>query len=214
MAGTPARTQHGTISTTLNQSKDEKDVGPLAIWSVSSAKPGNGVDLLVDGKSDTFWQSDGAQPHLITLQFQHSVQLSRVAIQTDFRMDESYTPQRIAVRVGTRSSDLRTVRTEEVHEPQGWINIPLGGPMVDDRDRDGLVRSRGDSSGRQGEGELCTSGKLLQIGVLSNHQNGRDTHVRQVRVFGPRKDVTSTLVQRPGRASWVETASTMYGTCR
>lgn len=127
MAGTPARTQHGTISTTLNQSKDEKDVGPLAIWSVSSAKPGNGVDLLVDGKSDTFWQSDGAQPHLITLQFQHSVQLSRVAIQTDFRMDESYTPQRIAVRVGTRSSDLRTVRTEEVHEPQGWINIPLGG---------------------------------------------------------------------------------------
>ena len=26
---------------------------------------------------------------------------------------------------------------------------------------------------------------VLQIAVLSNHQNGRDTHIRQVKLFGP-----------------------------
>ena len=35
----------------------------------------------------------------------------------------------------------------------------------------------------------------LQIAVLSNHQNGRDTHLRQVKVFGPRIDVTRSADQ-------------------
>lgn len=26
---------------------------------------------------------------------------------------------------------------------------------------------------------------MLQIAVLSNHLNGRDTHVRQIKVYGP-----------------------------
>jgi len=38
-------------------------------------QPGNGVDLLRDGRSDTFWQSDGTQPHLINIQFQNKVRL-------------------------------------------------------------------------------------------------------------------------------------------
>jgi anaphase-promoting complex subunit 10 len=33
-----------------------KEVGDLAVWSVSSAKPGNGVELLRDGSTDTYWQ--------------------------------------------------------------------------------------------------------------------------------------------------------------
>lgn len=32
---------------------------------------------------------------------------------------------------------------------------------------------------------------MLQIGVLSNHLNGRDTHVRQIKVYGPRPYVLS-----------------------
>ena len=27
---------------------------------------------------------------------------------------------------------------------------------------------------------------LIQIAVLSNHQNGRDTHIRQIKIFSPR----------------------------
>lgn len=33
-----------------------REVGHLACWSVTSAKPGNGVELLRDGRTDTYWQ--------------------------------------------------------------------------------------------------------------------------------------------------------------
>ncbi len=84
-----------------------------------------GVDLLIDGSSDTYWQSDGLQPHTITLHFQQFVAISKVAIQANYRMDESYTPQRFSVSVGTRWSDMTCIRTEEVVEPQGWIVLPI-----------------------------------------------------------------------------------------
>jgi anaphase-promoting complex subunit 10 len=32
------------------------EIGHLASWSVTSAKPGNGVELLRDGDPATFWQ--------------------------------------------------------------------------------------------------------------------------------------------------------------
>ena len=32
------------------------EVGDLAVWSVTTAKPGNGVELLRDGNTETFWQ--------------------------------------------------------------------------------------------------------------------------------------------------------------
>ena len=28
---------------------------------------------------------------------------------------------------------------------------------------------------------------LVQLAVLSNHQNGRDTHIRQIKIYGPRQ---------------------------
>lgn len=84
-----------------------------------------GVDLLIDGSNDTYWQSDGLQPHTITLHFQQFVAISKVAIQANYRMDESYTPQRLSVSVGTRWSDMTCIRTEEVVEPQGWIVLPI-----------------------------------------------------------------------------------------
>jgi anaphase-promoting complex subunit 10 len=37
-------------------SKSLKELGSLAAWSVTSAKPGNGVELLRDGSKDTYWQ--------------------------------------------------------------------------------------------------------------------------------------------------------------
>lgn len=33
----------------------------------------------------------------------------------------------------------------------------------------------------------------VQLAVLSNHQNGRDTHVRQIKIFGPRRDTLRAI---------------------
>ena len=84
---------------------DLREMGKKAAWSVSSCKPGNGVSSLRDDNLETYWQwvslfhtnvvislhlipvtvtvllavfgfrSDGAQPHLVNIQFQKKVRL-------------------------------------------------------------------------------------------------------------------------------------------
>ena len=146
------------------------------MWSVTSAKPGNGVDLLRDGSADTYWQSDGTQPHLVNVQFQRKVQLREVALHLSYKNDESYTPQKISVRAGNGFHDLREVKAVEMEEPEGWVVVPLA--------------PGGESEGG-GAGALGTY--VLQIAVLSNHQNGRDSHIRQVKVYGPTRDPLGNL---------------------
>ena len=61
------------LKESLPADRDSREVGGLAVWTVTSAKPGNGVELLRDDREDTYWQSDGTQPHLINIQFQRKV---------------------------------------------------------------------------------------------------------------------------------------------
>ncbi|KAH9778102.1 Anaphase-promoting complex subunit 10 [Citrus sinensis] len=113
---------------------DLREMGKKAAWSVSSCKPGNGVSALRDDNLDTYWQSDGAQPHLVNIQFQKKVK-------------------------------LQEIKTVELVKPTGWVYISLSG----NDPRDTFVNTF-----------------MLQIVVLSNHLNGRDTHVRQIKIYGPR----------------------------
>ena len=84
---------------------DCSEIGKLAVWSVTSAKPGNGVELLRDGNLDTYWQSDGAQPHLVNVQFHRKVKVREIALYADYKLDESYTPSKISVRAGNSFHD-------------------------------------------------------------------------------------------------------------
>lgn len=147
----------------LDEESDSRlmEVGKLAVWTLSTAKHGNGVAQLRDNNFETFWQSDGQQPHLITIQFHKLTHVRRLDLYLDYKLDESYTPQVMQVRSGlsTAMHQMIKVKDIEVEEPSGWINTNLD------------VKT------------LC-----LQIAILSNHQNGRDTHVRQVNVWGHRRD--------------------------
>ena len=53
------------------------------------------------------------------------------------------------------------------------------------------------------EGEAAAGGGvrayLVQLVVLTNHQNGRDTHVRQIKLYGPRKCVRARARALAGR---------------
>ena len=159
----------------FGNSKERREIGHLAVWSLSTAKPGNGVAQLRDDNTDTYWQSDGAQPHLINIQFHKKMSVAEIALYLDFKLDESYTPKRINIRCGTSHHDLRDVHKLELDEPSGWVNVPL-------------LQKCG---GRAPASTLRTF--FLQIIVDEMHQNGRDTHVRQVKVYGPRR---SSLASR------------------
>ncbi|KAK4056566.1 hypothetical protein OIO90_002414 [Microbotryomycetes sp. JL221] len=158
---------------TTNASTDErlnqlKDIGDLATWSVSSSKPGFGVDNLRDPNMKTLWQSEGAQPHLINIQFHKKQSISQISIYADAALDDSYTPHKISLRAGTYFGDLLEIKSIEMQSPAGWQHFGLGSQSQPNENSDPL------------------RAHLLQIAIISNHMNGKDTHVRGVRVFAPK----------------------------
>jgi len=229
-----------------------RELGDEAVWSVSSAKQGNGIELMRDGNVQTFFQTDGAQPHKISIQFRQKTKVSQIRMFLNYQLDESYTPNRIGVWTGTDFHDLRETVFCQLHEPRGWITIPLPPPAaVLEFDESGLVVStspaaspamqlvtavdarveprlrtedsfempppdepmhtsvdldRGDSTlpHSRTENSMNTSGLSrtmmrkpplesalevfhLQIVIYGNHQNGRDSHIRQIMIVGPRE---------------------------
>ncbi|XP_010467641.1 PREDICTED: anaphase-promoting complex subunit 10 [Camelina sativa] len=145
--------------------EDLREMSKNAAWSVSSCKPGNGVTTLRDDNLETYWQSDGLQPHLINIQFQKKVKLQLVVLYVDFKLDESYTPSKISIRAGDGFHNLKEIKSVELVKPTGWVCLSLSG--TDPR-------------------ETFVNTFMLQIAILSNHLNGRDTHIRQIKVYGPR----------------------------
>lgn len=123
---------------------------------------GFGVEQLRDNCMDTYWQSDGQLPHLVNIQFQRKTAISHIYIYTDYKLDESYTPSRISVRCGTHFNDLREIEMIDLTEPTGWVSVPVSGPQ-----------------------SRTLRAFMVQIAVISNHQNGRDTHMRQIKIHSP-----------------------------
>ncbi|KAK6626249.1 Anaphase-promoting complex subunit 10 [Polyplax serrata] len=139
-----------------------REVGSHAIWSLSSCKPSFGVDQLRDNCMETYWQSDGQLPHLVNIQFRKKTTVQDICIYIDYKLDESYTPSRISVRAGTNFTDLQEVEVIDLNEPTGWFLIPI--KDINDKP----IRTF-----------------MIQIAVISNHQNGRDTHMRQIKIHSP-----------------------------
>ncbi|KAJ1447269.1 anaphase-promoting complex, subunit 10/DOC domain-containing protein [Pelagophyceae sp. CCMP2097] len=158
-----------------------REIGDEAVWSLSSAKPGNGVEQIRDDSVETYWQSDGGQPHLINVQFHRKMHILEIAFYLDYTLDESYTPKKISIRLGSTFHDLVEVQTVDLHEPSGWVTIPLAAEADLGAEPQGL------------------RAYFLQVCVVSMHQNGRDTHVRQARIYGPRVhiDQVEPLLPRP-----------------
>ncbi|CCO30486.1 Anaphase-promoting complex subunit 10 Short=APC10 [Rhizoctonia solani AG-1 IB] len=108
------------------------DIGHLATWSVSSYKYGFNVDCLRDDDPETFWQSDGPQPHFITLQFHKKVAVQKIAILLKFDQDDSYTPVRLAIRAGMSLNDLQEVRYVGFEKPNEWLDFDVSMDLSDD----------------------------------------------------------------------------------
>eukprot|EP00210_Caulerpa_lentillifera_P004207 g4012.t1 len=151
---------------------DLVEIGNRASWSVTSSKPGNGVELLRDNNTKTYWQSDGHQPHHVDIKFQKKTAIVELQINVDIGTDESYTPKKLCIYAGTGHFDLKEVASEEFNDPRGWQRIGLD-PT---------------------EGEEVFKAKLLRLSVVSNHQSGRDTHIRQIKIFGPKLVLPNLMV--------------------
>ena len=73
------------------------------------------MDQLRDESHDTYWQSDGPQPHLVNIQFHRKTTIEDVCIYADYKSDESYTPNRSVIVQCHVSFDL-TIKKIEFRE--------------------------------------------------------------------------------------------------
>ena len=120
---------------------------------------------------DEYWQSDGTQPHVISIQFRRRTALSELAFYVDHTADESYTPKTVSLRAGSLHHDLEELRRFELPGapgpgPVGWVRVPLGDPAGKGVNR--FLRTW-----------------YLQLIVMGMHANGRDLHIRCVKALGP-----------------------------
>ncbi|KAJ5314597.1 uncharacterized protein N7443_001481 [Penicillium atrosanguineum] len=177
-----------------------REISSLASWTVSTSKPGCGVAALRHPSPSQYWQSDGPQPHTLTLHFFKLVAVVRIRVYLDFELDESYTPTKMIFLAGMGGNDLVEFGTWEGDGPCGWVDVPLEG--VGGRNggwvRDDAVRHERKSKGGSNEeaedddeepaDEDPYAGNVLkamviQMRIMENHQNGKDTHVRGFQVF-------------------------------
>uniref|UniRef100_A0A673VZD6 Anaphase-promoting complex subunit 10 n=1 Tax=Salmo trutta TaxID=8032 RepID=A0A673VZD6_SALTR len=111
---TPSKTPPGSDPKQLERTGTVREIGSQAVWSLSSCKPGFGVDQLRDDNLETYWQSDGSQPHLVNIQFRRKTTVKMLCMYADYKSDESYTPSKISVRVGNNFHNLQEIRVRTV----------------------------------------------------------------------------------------------------
>uniref|UniRef100_F1KXM7 Anaphase-promoting complex subunit 10 n=2 Tax=Ascaris suum TaxID=6253 RepID=F1KXM7_ASCSU len=148
------------------------DISNQACWTLSSCKTdGFGIHQLLEENVDQYWQSDGPQPHTVTIEFPKKTDISFLLLYLDYKTDESYTPSKVVVHLGSSILDMDEGLAVMFSEPVGW-------QVID-------VRSNGRPA----------RAFVLQLHVVQNHQNGRDTHIRQMKVVGPARTRFDTDVR-------------------
>uniref|UniRef100_A0A0N5AET3 Anaphase-promoting complex subunit 10 n=1 Tax=Syphacia muris TaxID=451379 RepID=A0A0N5AET3_9BILA len=157
-----------------------RDISLQGFWTLSSY--GFGVHQLLEDSIDQYWQSDGPQPHTVTVEFSSKTDISFLLLYLDYKTDESYTPSkfefsehfyRVTVYLGSSILDLDDGLTVMFTEPLGWQVVDL---------RHSRCRSE----------KRPARASVLQLQVTQNHQNGRDTHIRQMKILGPARTQLDT----------------------
>ncbi|KAI1425608.1 anaphase-promoting complex, subunit 10-domain-containing protein [Xylaria sp. FL1777] len=141
-----------------------KEISNLASFTVSSYKPGCGVKELRDDDVNQYWQSDGPQPHRLNIHFIKRVEIRALRLYLDYELDESYTPTKIQITAGTGPNLTIPFTTMELNTPKGWIDVPIAGA----------------GGGPDGNSLCCF---FVRVIILENHQNGKDTHIRGIKVY-------------------------------
>ncbi|KAJ9638320.1 hypothetical protein H2199_007007 [Coniosporium tulheliwenetii] len=150
-----------------------KEISSLASWTVSSSKPGCGVASLRSPSTALFWQSDGPQPHYLNIHFFKLVEIVGLRLFLDFEQDESYTPTRIAFLAGSGGVGAAIDISDSDNEDADDI-------MVDEEER---------QQRREGRRMPVLRAFLLQVKIMENHQNGKDTHLRALQIYARDKSM-------------------------
>lgn len=80
-------------------------------------------------------------------------------------------------------------------QPRGWVEVGLGGCAGE---RGGWGGEAEEGGGEEGGGGVLRC-MVVQVRVLENHQNGKDTHIRGVQIFARDERVRASGGVRRGQ---------------
>lgn len=121
---------------------------------LSSFKRDHGLNELLSKDLNEYWATDDALPHGIQFNFYKLTYIEEVRIYLSFTQDDSYTPQEIEVRCGLTASTIESVTSITLMEPEGYLSFNVKKDCF-----------------------------ILQVLVLSNHQEGKDSHIRNLKIM-------------------------------
>lgn len=122
---------------------------------LSSSKHDNGLEELLSPDLNDFWHTDDNLPHCISIEFQRRTYVESVQIYCNYIKDDSYTPEIIQLWTGIVREQILYERDFELSNPDGYISLDVK--------------------------KECHYLKLL---IKQNHQEGRDSRIRHMKVFG------------------------------
>ena len=121
---------------------------------LSSFKRDHGLKELLSDDTAEFWHTDDNLPHYIEITFSTLFRVSVVQLVLIHSLDDSYTPSDIEVRGGLTREGIRPILATSLVEPEGVVSLNVDAECF-----------------------------FLQLVILNNHQEGRDTHVRSLKIF-------------------------------
>ncbi|KAG0047793.1 Anaphase-promoting complex subunit 10 [Gryganskiella cystojenkinii] len=144
---------------------DLREISSFGSWTASTSLTGHSINNILDKNVDTYWQSCGPQPHTIDIKFTKKKRVVKVSVYMNFPQDESYTACRFSVRGGPSEYDVQELTFVDLPQITGWTHISLEDPP--------------------GSGQ-APAFLALQFAILSNHLGGKDTQMRQLRLYSAR----------------------------
>ncbi|KAI9143655.1 galactose-binding domain-like protein, partial [Paraphysoderma sedebokerense] len=85
---------------------------------------------------------------------------SQLSFYVQYPPDDTYTPYKVSFRFGNSIHDLTEFRLGEYNEPKGWQHVPLYHTP-----------------------NQYLKARVLQMLILENYQNGKNSHIRQIKIF-------------------------------
>lgn len=121
---------------------------------LSSFKKNHGLKELLNPEDSTYWHTDSSLPHLIELSFSKKTHINCVNLLLKYNDDDSYTPKNIEVKIGNTRDTMISINKYRFKEPSKWVTLKIN--------------------------SLCI---FVYIIIINNHQDGKDSRVRNIKVF-------------------------------
>ncbi|GAW83557.1 hypothetical protein, conserved [Plasmodium gonderi] len=167
----------------IKLSKKYIDVGCLGIWKLSSSRNKSDMKKLKDENMNTYWQSSSLGPHTITIQFFKLTKITKIYLLFNYSLDESYTPYEILTKVGNDENHLDILCSNFCDVNKYTFNEPFW--FIIDLEKFQFHSYFYNYNVKNFKHTNFVHCRCLQICIMSNQHYGRDTRIRQVKIFGP-----------------------------